>query len=204
MENILKYNITILGYSNVGKTSMISILNDENFDDSGLITVALDYSLKEIKIGNNKCIFKIYDTPGVESQKYVSASTINNAHGIILLYSVDDRTSFSEIDYWLKIIEERINKKKIAIIIVANKVDLDYRIISKEEGQKYAEDKGLKYFEISSKNEFNIKETFKVLFEDIYNLYSYIDLKNYKRSNIAYKNLKKKQYISLLMKYINK
>ena len=131
----LRFNITILGYGNVGKTSMISILNDEHFDEeSGLITMAVDYSLKIKKINNKNCIFKIYDTPGVDSQKLSCIKTIRSADGIILLFSVDNRTSFDEINYWLQIINEQSYQDKKIIYLVANKNDLIYRVISNEEG----------------------------------------------------------------------
>ena len=192
-----KFNITVLGYNNVGKTSMISIINGEHFDDTGLITVAIDCSLIDIKIDNKNIKVKIFDTPGVERQRSACISTIYNANGIILLFAVDDLSSFEDINNWLNMINERINKKDVVIYLVGNKIDLEDRKISKEEGLKFAEEKGIKYFEISAKNELNIRETFNELCKDIY----FQNKNSPKYFEYAYS---KKNYIKKLMKYISK
>ena len=48
----------------------------------------------------------------------------------------------------------------MAKVLVANKTDLDNRIITREQGQALAEQHGLSYFETSAKTGTNINELF--------------------------------------------
>ena len=50
---------------------------------------------------------------------------------------------------------------------MGNKIDLQ-RIISNEDGVKYAKEKKMKYYEVSAKTGFNIKEIFDELYKDVY------------------------------------
>ncbi|KAF6041248.1 IFT27 [Bugula neritina] len=65
-------------------------------------------------------------------------------------------------------------KAKLVVIgvLVANKVDLDERrIISPKAGEKLAEHHGLKYFEVSAKDQKNVEVPFYYLANEFYKLY---------------------------------
>ena len=51
----------------------------------------------------------------------------------------------------------------MSIILVGNKIDLNERVISKEEGNEFALKNGLLYVETSSKDGINIDEPFEQL-----------------------------------------
>ena len=52
--------------------------------------------------------------------------------------------------------------------LIANKIDIEKREISKEEGEELAEKYNMKYFEMSAKTGQNITETITALVNDIY------------------------------------
>ena len=71
----------------------------------------------------------------------------------------------------VKKIEESGNIENKIIILIGNKIDLENRQISREEGRKFAEDKNLKYYETSAMIGVNIKTAFNELYKDIYDLF---------------------------------
>lgn len=58
--------------------------------------------------------------------------------GIVLTYSVDDRTSFNDIENWIKQIKMHASSDVVKVL-VGNKCDSGKRVVSYEEGRKLAE-----------------------------------------------------------------
>ena len=56
------------------------------------------------------------------------------------------------------------------MILVGNKIDINEREVTNEEGIKFAKERNMKYFETSAKTGFGIKEAFNQIFQDIYEL----------------------------------
>ena len=63
---------------------------------------------------------------------------------------------------WLKEIQEKDSHSNFQIIILGNKLDLDdKRQVTYEEASNYAVQRGIKYFEVSAKNNTNLEEVFQ-------------------------------------------
>ena len=170
MEEIKEntFFITILGFWQVGKSSMISSLFGLPFDDNILPTRGLDYTYNVVQFENKEYKFKICDTIGGTKYRKISSSTIPIADGFLLVFSLDLRRSFEELKYWLQIINEKININEKAVIIVGNKSDTEKRVISYEEASNFADLYKLKYFETSALTGNNIQNVFNELYNDIY------------------------------------
>ena len=82
------------------------------------------------------------------------------------MYDVADQRSFDEINGWIESIKE-VKGDNFPIILIGNKCDLEKRVISKEEGEKLAEEQGFLFMETSCKEGINIKESVQVLVHDI-------------------------------------
>ena len=167
-----KFNITLLGESDVGKTRITNTYFgklDEN--DNILSTIGIESTIDKAVFDGIEYKFKIYDTAGQERYKSISKSAIKINDGFLLVFSVDNRKSFELIDDWLKSIMEEVDIKKKIIYLVGNKIDLENREVTNEEAVNYASLKNIQYFETSAKTGFGIKEVFKQLYQDIYDLY---------------------------------
>ena len=167
-----KFNVSILGESTVGKTSMINNLKGYEFDPVQIATIGVDDFSDEVEFENNKYRFKIFDTAGQERYKCISTNTIQLADGYLIVFSVEDKKSFELLDKWLNCINEYVDIKSKIIILAGNKADIDddKRQVSREEAEDYAKSKNLLYFETSAKSGLNIKEVFNKLYEDVFNL----------------------------------
>ena len=135
------------------------------------MTFGKDYFFDELSIRNIKYKFKIIDTGGVLNQRKISSKTIKVADGIVLVYSFDYKNSLQTANYWLKQIEQSGDIENKAIILIGNKIDVQKRQVSSEEGRKFAEENYLKYYETSAMTGLNIKTAFNELYKDIYNLF---------------------------------
>jgi len=158
-----KYIIKIvtLGDTMVGKTSIVYRYFENKFNENQLSTIGIDFKTKYIKVKGASVKVLIWDTAGQEKFRNIAKQYYQGANGVLLVYDVSDRKSFERIEYWLKELNNNNKIDSIYSIIVANKIDLeDKRIITREEGEKYAEKNNISYFEVSAKTGEGIAEMF--------------------------------------------
>ena len=163
-----KFNVSILGESTVGKTSMCTVFLGKEFSDNTLLTIGIESDYVEAKFDEKEYKFKIFDTAGQERYRSIAKHTINLADGFLLVYAVDDRKTFETLGYWIKSIEEKCDISRKVIILVGNKIDIEKREVKKEEALSFAKTNKIKYFETSAKSGAGIKEIFNLLFEEVY------------------------------------
>ncbi|ELP83970.1 hypothetical protein EIN_444900 [Entamoeba invadens IP1] len=78
--------------------------------------------------------------------------------GAIIVYSVTSRNSFESLDYWIDLITKE-RSGDISIVLVASKCDLE-KVVSDEEGLRYAERVGYPLVFCSSNTGEGINEIF--------------------------------------------
>ena len=162
--------LMLLGDGQVGKTSLILRLTGNEFNDSQLTTVGKESYIQQVKLHGYELKMKIWDTAGQERFKSMSVQVIKNSDAVILVYAIDDRNSFNALDQWLNKLNDTIDISKKPIMIIGNKSDVesDKRVVTYEEGKKFADEKGYHFYETSAKNNINIKEAFDDIFEQLY------------------------------------
>ena len=165
-EEEIKIKIMLLGESQIGKTSFIQRYVKNNFNLSYITTVGIDFQIKQIKMNNKSIKLQIWDTAGQERFKNITKSYFHSSDGFIVGYDITSRLSFTNVSTWLKEINDNA-PEEIQKILIGNKCDLNEREVTKEEGQKLAEENGMKFFETSAKNDINVKETFETITKDI-------------------------------------
>ena len=166
-----KFNVNLLGESQVGKTGLSNYFFHKKFDSNYISTIGIDSNITTVIFDDEEYKFKIYDTAGQERYRSISKSTIKISNGFILVFSVVDKKSFQQIDYWLDSLKEEVDIHKKIIYLVGNKIDLDNREISNEDGVNYSKLRNINYFETSAKTGFGVNQVFNKIFKDIYDLY---------------------------------
>ena len=124
---------------------------------------------------------QVWDTGCQERYSKIAPSFYKSALGIILVYDVTDRLSFTHVKNWIDQVKENATEG-IFIVLVANKVDLPERDVNFEEGKALADSYGLKFFESSAKEDININEAFYSITKDIKEKYIGKAKENYKES----------------------
>jgi small GTP-binding protein len=160
--------VILLGDSNVGKTSLIMRYIKNEFKNSFISTIGVEYDSKIIKKGKKDICLEIIDTGGQEKFHCLTKSFFNKVDGIIFVFDLTNKESFENLKNWLK--EAESYTEDFEYILVGNKKDL---INSIEVNQESLKDNDLfndtKYFEVSAKTGENIEECFEELTDLILN-----------------------------------
>ena len=164
MEKLFK--VLFVGDSGTGaKTSLIYRIVEHTFIGESYATMGVDF--KTIYLTNylgDKLKLRIWDTAGQERFYKITESYYKGAHCILIGYDVTDKHSFDSIkNYHYNHTKELVGDIPL-IYLVGNKIDLyDERVVSKEEGKSYAEERNIKFFEVSAKT----GEGTNILIQDI-------------------------------------
>ena len=161
--------IILIGDCAVGKTAFSKKLMNDTFSSKYDATIGVDYSSKTIILNNTDVIkCQIWDTAGQESFAPLIKTYYRDVGGVILMYDVNDRKTYTDLTFWLNEIEKNKPEWVISKLLIANKIDSDNRVVSTEEGQQFAEENGFSFIEISVKKEFDVSFALKDLVENIY------------------------------------
>ena len=153
--------ILTLGDTTVGKSSIVLRFSEDKFDDNQFATIGIDFKTKYIKMGDYSVKVLIWDTAGQEKFQNIAKQYYKGANGVLLIYDICNRKSFERVDFWLKELKEYNRIDELFVCLVGNKIDLeDKRVISNEEGEKYAKVNNINYFEVSAKSGKGVSELF--------------------------------------------
>ena len=159
-ENELQYNeikVILLGNSGVGKTSIINVATGGKFDINENVTVSASYAMKKIRVYKHDYILNIWDTTGQEKLRQQTKLFYNNSKIVLFVYDISSKESFTDLDYWVKDIEEKLGTNYVKGL-VANKSDLFLNEqVKNEEGEDYASSIDAKFLEFSAKKENPLK-----------------------------------------------
>ena len=187
------FKIMLLGDSSVGKTCFLKRYIDDTFQDVYLSTIGFDYKYKFITLEDGKKIkLQIWDTAGQERFRTIGKGYYKGAHGIILIYDVTSQKSFDSIKTWLNEIKSEASNK-VCVFLVANKIDIEDRLISREDGEEIAKNNNLEFYESSAKDNINVSEVFQDLAEKINEKYQIMKEKGKKLDEIIPEKTKGKK-----------
>jgi len=168
----VKFKIGLVGETGVGKSCLLlRFCDNEFFTEDDKYSIGVDYKYKSVEVKDKHVKLQIYDTAGQERFRTVTASFYRGAHGILLVYDLTEKDSFStRVEEWIKEIKNYA-PDNTPIVFVGNKVDkADKRAVSTETAKEFAEKHNLKYLETSAKDGTNVNEAFMALAEQIVEL----------------------------------
>jgi Ras-related protein Rab-8A len=105
---------------------------------SHITTIGIDFKIRNITIGKQKLRLQIWDTAGQERFKTITQSYYRGAMGIVLTFALNERSSFDDIENWVKQVKMHANDN-VVVILVGNKADLPNRQVSREEAERLAQ-----------------------------------------------------------------
>ncbi|GAB4836392.1 Ras- protein RABC2a [Ancistrocladus abbreviatus] len=159
------FKVLLVGDSGVGKSSLLlSFISNSSVHDL-TPTIGVDFKVKLVIIGEKRLKLTIWDTAGQERFGTLISSYYRGAHGIILVYDVTRRETFSNLSKnWVKEVELHSTNSECVKILVGNKVDREHeRSVTREEGIALAREHNCPYFECSAKTVENVQQCFKEL-----------------------------------------
>jgi small GTP-binding protein len=172
------FKLLIIGNSGVGKSNMLLRFTRNKFDDTYDITIGVDFGVKNVICDDTIYKLQIWDTAGQETFKSMTQTFYRGADGCIIVYDITNKESFNNVPSWLSSVRRLV--PDIVVILVGNKIDMDYkREVTTNEGKDFAEKNNIQFFETSTKTAENINECF---------MYSVEKIKENKANKIINKN----------------
>jgi len=168
-NNFITYKVIIIGSVGVGKTSIINKLGNREFDKDYYPTISADIKTFQVKVNDKILQIQFWDACGNEEFVENTPNLFKNASIALLVYAIDDISSFNYLEKWLNILERYSFDN--TIFLIGNKNDLEKeRKVSKEEGERFKNNYGnIKiFFEISAENGMSIQRLFEQIGFSIY------------------------------------
>eukprot|EP01130_Rhizamoeba_saxonica_P014742 TRINITY_DN6472_c1_g1_i2.p1 TRINITY_DN6472_c1_g1~~TRINITY_DN6472_c1_g1_i2.p1 ORF type:complete len:210 (+),score=37.74 TRINITY_DN6472_c1_g1_i2:51-632(+) len=162
MSSASLLKIVIIGDGGVGKSAITIQLTQNHFVAEYDPTIENSYR-KQIDVDGVAYLLDILDTAGQEELSSLRDGNIRAGRGFIIVYSVQTKSSFVEVD---KLINQILRIKDVdqyPMVLCANKCDLPdtLREVSPEDGRQKAASYSCPYFETSAKERINIEEAFE-------------------------------------------
>lgn len=140
---------------------------DDVFDPEQAATIGVDFRVTSMAIDGNRVKLAIWDTAGQERFRTLTPSYYRGAQGVICVYDVTSRSSFEKLNHWMQEVDTYCTNDNIIKMMVANKIDMPNRVVTREEGLKFAKRHRTLFIEASAKTKEGVQCTFEELIEKI-------------------------------------
>ena len=170
-QNIITKDIKLilLGESGVGKTCIINRYINNEYSQGCESTLGSTFYTKEILKENINYKLNIWDTTGQEKYHSITNLFLKGAQIVILVYSIDSRSSFENLNYWHSTLKDNLEGDDYVLAIVGSKCDLvNEEVVNESEAKKFAKEKNA-IFKLVSSKQFpeGINNLFNILLDEL-------------------------------------
>lgn len=161
-EQVIECKLVLLGNANAGKTSLVLRLVKDRFNVAQTATVGAAFTQHRVPVAeaNEVIQFGIWDTAGSERYRSLAPMYYRGAQAAVIVYDMTSKESFEGAQAWLSELREH-GMPNCVVALAANKADLEeIRQVTTQEGQMYARQNEMAYFETSAKNTQNVSRVF--------------------------------------------
>jgi len=158
--------VVVVGDGGVGKTSMVLRYCENTFKENYIMTIGSNFSTKQVDLEeypNFIVKLQLWDLAGQKHFSFVRPPFYRGASGILYVFDLTRRSSFSNLISWKNEVEKVIGESK-PCVLVGNKLDRangGTREVSTSEGEALKNEMGsLSYYEGSAKDGTSIEEIF--------------------------------------------
>lgn len=161
------FKLVLIGDSGVGKSCLLLRFADDNFTDSYISTIGVDFRFRTITIDKKTVKLQIWDTAGQERFRTITSAYYRGADGIIMVYDVTSSESFDHVEEWLSEVDRYANENT-SKLLVGNKADLiEEKQVPEETAQRFADKLGISFLETSAKTSTNVDAAFLTMAKEL-------------------------------------
>jgi len=162
------FKYIIIGDTGVGKSCLLLQFIDKRFRPKHEVTIGVEFGARMISLDSKNIKLQIWDTAGQESFQSITRSYYRAAAGALLVYDITRRETFTNLSKWLEEAKTHGNPY-MTFMLIGNKCDRENeRVVSFEEGERFARDNNLVFLETSAKTALNVEEAFLQTAKSIY------------------------------------
>ncbi|KAH0794834.1 Ras GTPase [Histomonas meleagridis] len=159
--------VVVFGAGAVGKSALTIQFVQGYFITDYDPTIEDSYK-RVLLIGDENIQLDILDTAGQDDFAPMRISYMRQGKGFIIVYAIDDRSSFDEVEVFHRDITRTKGTQQVPIVICGNKCDLEVkRMVNKSEGEELAQKIGAIFFETSALANIHIEDAFSELVKAI-------------------------------------
>jgi Ras-related protein Rab-1A len=157
------FKLVLIGDSGVGKSCLLLRFADDNFTDSYISTIGVDFRFRTIEIDGKTVKLQIWDTAGQERFRTITSAYYRGADGIIMVYDVTSSESFDHVEEWLSEVDRYANENTSKLLL-GNKADLiDEKVVPEADALEFAQRIGIQFLETSAKTATNVDTAFTTM-----------------------------------------
>lgn len=161
------YKIVVFGAGAVGKSALTVQFVQGYFVPDYDPTIEDSYK-RVIDVDSQNVHLDILDTAGQDDFAPMRTGYMRQGKGFIIVYAIDDRASFEEVEVFHRDLIRTKGTAGIPIVICGNKCDLEEkRVVSKTEGEEMADRLGAIFLETSALANIHVDDAFKTLVREI-------------------------------------
>ena len=150
--------VILLGDSAVGKSKLVERFLMGDYHPRQLSTYALTLFRYDDEVDGKKVKVDFWDTAGQERFSSMHPSYYFGAHACILCFDVTRKSTYKNLNEWYA--ELRKYRENIPVIVLANKIDVDYKVTKKSFA--FSKKKGLPPVEfVSAADGTNVVKVFR-------------------------------------------
>lgn len=158
--------VILLGDSAVGKSKLVERFLMDDYHPRQRSTYALTLYRHLAKVEGQEVKVDFWDTAGQERFASMHPSYYYRAHACVLAFDVTRKSTYQHLSQWYK--ELRTYCENIPVVLVANKIDVDYKVTKKK--FNFSKKHKLPFFFVSAADGTNVVKMFQ---EAIKNAWQY-------------------------------
>ncbi|XP_005430907.1 EF-hand calcium-binding domain-containing protein 4B [Geospiza fortis] len=153
------FKIVFVGNSSVGKTSFLRRFCEDRFFPGTAATVGVDYNVRTVTVDHSQVALQLWDTAGQERYRSITKQFFRKADGVIVMYDITAKDTFTAVKQWLISIEEA-TEENVPVLLLGNKTDNEKeREVPMGMGDHLAKDYNLIFYECSAYSGYNVEKS---------------------------------------------
>eukprot|EP01122_Echinamoeba_exundans_P006943 TRINITY_DN203_c0_g1_i7.p1 TRINITY_DN203_c0_g1~~TRINITY_DN203_c0_g1_i7.p1 ORF type:complete len:194 (+),score=27.48 TRINITY_DN203_c0_g1_i7:167-748(+) len=145
--------VVILGDYGVGKTSILLRAVEGTFSDMAVPSLLSNSRKKIVSTSSGDVTLDVWDTAGQERTGALISSFYKRVSAVVYVFDITSQDSFQHIEGWIRKVDDYRELETPPAFLVGNKFDQEqYRAVSKQAAESFAQQNGMTYLETSAKD----------------------------------------------------